>query len=351
MAVEGLPPLRVLLEKIVDGSGLGFEEASAVADAILEGRLDDVDVAALLVAMRARGETSEEVAGFASSLRRHCLRVAAPGDAVDTAGTGGDGAHTLNASTAAAIVAAAGGAVVAKHGNRSVSSRSGSADFLEALGYRVDHGPGEAECMLRRVGFAFLFAPRYHPAMKRVMPVRRRLGIRTVFNLVGPLSNPAMVRRQVLGVARAGLLDVMAEAARRLGYERLLLVHGAPGIDEVSVYGATLVYEMAGGRVERYRVTPEGLGLGRHPLEALRVGDAAESVERFLAVARGGGRRADRDFIAANAGAALYAAGRAGSLEEGVRMALELLDSGAVAGKVEEILDACRECCGGGEGG
>jgi len=347
VVAEGLPGLPELLARIIEGEGLGFEEARRVADAMLGGGLDDLDIAALLVAMRARGETSDEVAGFAASLRSHCLRVNAPPDALDTAGTGGDRSHTLNASTAAALVAAAAGVVVAKHGNRSVSSRSGSADFLEALGYRVEHGPAEAECMLRRAGFVFLYAPRYHPAMKRVMPVRRRLGIRTVFNLVGPLSNPAMVRRQVLGVASAGLASVMVEAARRLGYERLVLVHGLPGIDEVSVSGDTLVYLMEGGRVERFTVRPEQLGLERHGLEELRVSSARESAERFLAVARGAGRRADRDFIAANAGAALLAAGRVSSLEEGVSEALELLGSGAVAEKLEEVLAACRECCGG----
>ena len=343
---EGLPPLRALLEEIIEGQGLGLDTARAVADAILEKRLDDLDVAALLVAMRARGETSSEVAGFASSLRSHCLRVNAPPEAIDTAGTGGDGAHTINASTAAAIVAAAGGAVVSKHGNRSVSSRSGSADFLEALGYRIDHGPGEAECMLQRAGFAFLYAPRYHPAMRNVMPVRRRLGIRTVFNLVGPLSNPAMVRRQVLGVARQGLLDTMAEAARMLGYERLLLVHGLPGLDEVSVSGDTIVAELRGGRVERYRVTPEELGLGRHPVRELAVEGPGESVERFRRVIAGEGRPADRDFIAANAGAALYVAGLASDLRDGVEEAKRLIAEGAVAAKLEEVLRACRECCG-----
>ena len=341
-----MPGLRELLEKIVDGPGLSLEEAKSLADSMLEGGLDDLDIAALLVAMRARGETSSEVAGFARSLREHCLRVNAPGEAIDTAGTGGDGSHTLNASTAAALVAAAAGAVVAKHGNRSVSSRSGSADFLEALGYRVDHGPGEAECMLERVGFTFLYAPRYHPAMKRVMPVRKRLGIRTVFNLVGPLSSPAQVRRQVLGVARPGLMDVMLEAARRLGYERLLVVHGSPGVDEVSVSGPTMVAELGSGRVERYTVTPEELGAARHPLRELVVNSPGESVERFRRLVNGEGRRSDLDFVAANAAAALYVAGRAGSLQDGFEEARRLIEEGAVARKLEEVLNACRECCG-----
>ncbi len=345
-----MPGFKELLEKIVSRAPLSTEEARSLADSMLEGGLGDVEIAAVLAALRARGEAAEEVAGFALSLRSHCLRVEAPPGALDTAGTGGDRSHTINASTAAAIVAAAGGAAVAKHGNRSVSSRSGSADFLEALGYRVDHGPREAECMLREAGFTFLYAPRYHPAMKRVMPVRRRLGIRTIFNLVGPLSNPAMVRRQVLGVASPGLATVMVEAARMLGYERLILVHGRPGIDEVSVSGDTLVYELKDGRVIRYTVKPEQLGLERHPLERLRVTGPEESARRFLEVARGGGAPWDRDFVAANAGAALQAAGLASSLEEGTAKALELLSSGAVAEKLEEILEACRRCCGGGPG-
>lgn len=336
-----------LLEDLLSGRGMGFEEARSVALEMLRGGLDDVAIAAILVALRAKGETAETVAGFSAALRETCVKVPAGGlEPIDTAGTGGDGAHTLNASTAAAIVAASLGARVAKHGNRGVSSRSGSADFMEALGYRIDHGPAEAACMLSRAGFAFLYAPRYHPAMKRVMPVRRRLGIRTVFNLVGPLSNPAGVRRQVLGVARPELLEVMAGAARLLGYERLLLVHGEPGIDEVSVSGRTTVYEIRGGRVEEYSIEPEDLGLGRHRLADLRVEAPGESVERFLAVARGAGRRQDRDFIAANAAAAIYAAGLAGSLRDAAEQALQALGDGTVAAYLERLVEACRACCG-----
>ncbi|GAB6148151.1 anthranilate phosphoribosyltransferase [Stetteria hydrogenophila] len=336
-----------VLEAITRGS-LGFEEAKRLAAAMLEGELDDVGVAAVLAALKARGERPEEVAGFAAALREACVKVDTGGlDPLDTAGTGGDGAHTLNASTAAAVVAASLGVPVLKHGNRGVSSRSGSADFMEALGYRVDHGPEEARCMLARAGFAFLYAPRYHPALARVMPVRRKLGVRTIFNLVGPLANPGMVRRQLLGAATPGLARLMAEAGSVLGYERLVIVHGEPGIDEVSLSGETLVIEVHRGRVEEYRVTPRDLGLRERGLGELRVTSPAESVERFLAVARGRGRPGDREFIAANAGAALYAAGAVGSIRDGVEAALQAIDEGRVSGFIEEMLGVCRECCGG----
>ena len=346
MASTGMDLPRIL-EALLTGTGIGFDDARKIAAAMLSGELDDAAIAAILVALRAYGETADIVAGFATALRDACEKVdTASLDPIDTAGTGGDGAHTLNVSTAAALVAASLGAPVLKHGNRSVSSRSGSADFLEALGYRIDHGPREAECMLRRVGFAFLYAPRYHPAMKRVMPVRRRLGIRTVFNLVGPLANPGGVRRQVLGVARPELLEVMASAGGMLGYERLLVVHGEPGIDEVSVSGRTTIYELNRGSPEKYTIEPEDLGLKRYSLSELRVETPEESVERFLAVARGGGRPSDRDFIAANAAAALYAAGRVKSLRDGAEAAVQALSEGRVAMLIDSLREACRQCCG-----
>ncbi|ALL00985.1 Anthranilate phosphoribosyltransferase [Pyrodictium delaneyi] len=346
MQNEGIDLPRVL-EALLSGAGIGFHDARKIAAAMLSGGLDDVSIAAILVALRAYGETPDIVAGFATALREACERVDVNGlDPIDTAGTGGDGSHTLNASTSAALIAASLGVPVLKHGNRSVSSRSGSADFLEALGYRIDHGPREAECMLTRVGFAFLYAPRYHPAMKRVMPIRRRLGIRTVFNLVGPLANPGMIRRQVLGVARPELLDVMVSAGAMLGYERLLVVHGEPGIDEVSVSGETIVYELNNGVLEKYTVEPEDLGLKRYNLRELQVETPSESVERFLAVIHGGGRPSDRDFIAANAAAALYAAGRVKSLRDGVEAAIQALEDGTVAGFINKLREACQQCCG-----
>ncbi len=344
-----MPALPDLLSKIIEGGGLSLEEAYDVAVGMLRGEYDDVSIAAILVAMRAVGETPEEVAGFARALRDTCVRVEAPKrPLLDTAGTGGDRSHTINASTAAALAASALGALVAKHGNRSVSSRSGSADFLEALGYRIDHGPEEARCMLEKVGFTFLFAPVYHRAVARVMPVRRKLGIRTIFNLVGPLSNPALAERQVLGVAAESLMSLMAEAARHLGYEKLLVVHGEPGIDEVSVSGRTIVYILERDEgIEKMTLTPSDLGLETHPLHELRVGDAKESVERVLRVFRGEGRRADRDFLAANTAAALYAAGVIGDLKEGVEMFINAAREARLYSHVERVLEACRECCKG----
>ena len=339
-------PLSELLESILGGRGLTFDQAREIAGSMLRGELDDVSIAALLVALRARGETAEVVAGFASSLRESCLRVDTEGlDPIDTAGTGGDGAHTINASTAAAIVAASLGVKVLKHGNRGVSSRSGSADFIEALGYPINHGPREASCILARAGFAFLFAPAYHPAMKRVMPVRRRLGIRTVFNLVGPLANPGMVKRQVLGVASMSLAPVMAEAGSLLGYEKLLIVHGEPGIDEVSVSGDTIFYEAGKGGVERYKLSPRDLGVARtYPLSELRVESPSESVERFLRTARGEGREADAAFIAVNAAAALYVAGAVKDLRDGVETALQALRDGVVYDFIERLREVARGC-------
>ncbi len=340
--------LSEILSKIIDGGGLSLEEAYNVALGMLRGEYDDVSIAAILVAMRAAGETPDEVAGFARALRDTCIRVDAPRrPLLDTAGTGGDRSHTINASTAAALAASALGAIVAKHGNRSVSSRSGSADFLEALGYRIDHGPSEARCMLEKVGFTFLFAPVYHKAVARVMPVRRKLGIRTIFNLVGPLANPALAERQVLGVATQGLMKLMLEAARHLGYERLLVVHGEPGIDEVSVSGRTLVEILEkDGSVERLTLTPSELGLETHPLHELRVESAEESAERVVRVFRGEGRRADRDFIAANTAAALYAAGTVSDIREGVEVFINAAEEARLYEHLERILEACRECCG-----
>ncbi len=339
------PPLPEALEAIIEGR-LGYEEAKAVALGMLQGAYDDVGIAAILAALRAKGETPDVVAGFASALRETCVRVEPPRrPLLDTAGTGGDKSHTINASTAAAIAASALGAVVAKHGNRSVSSRSGSADFLEELGYRIDHGPEAARCMLEKVGFTFLYAPRYHPAVKRVMPVRRKLGIRTVFNLVGPLSNPARAERQVLGVAAWSLAGLMAEAAQRLGYERLLVVHGEPGIDEVSVTGQTRILIVEGGRVEEATVTPEELGVKRHPLHELRVETPQESAERVRRVFEGRGRHADHDFIAANTAAALYAAGIVKDLREGVELFNQAAAEARLAKHLEAIIEACRECC------
>ncbi len=340
--------LKEVLEALAGRRSLSFEESSKLADSMLDGGLDDVGVAAVLVALRVKGEEAGEVAGFAYSLLRAAERVEAPRrPLLDTAGTGGDGAHTINASTAAAIVAASLGVAVAKHGNRGVSSKSGSADILEALGYPVGHGAREAECLLAKKGFTFLFAPRFHPAMKRVMPVRRKLGVRTVFNLAGPLSNPARPDVQVVGVAERSLLPVISGAARLLGLRKALVVHGEPGVDEVSVSGETLVIEVGNGSGEEYSLAPEDLGLPRVPLGELRVSSPEESAARVRSALEGRGRRGDEAFIAANAGAALYVAGAASGLRDGVEAALQAMREGMPARFLDEVVGVASQCVSG----
>ncbi len=346
MGVASVNGLGGVLESILSGRGLDRGLVEDLASEMLNGGLDDIAIAAILVALRARGESADVIAGFASALRRASVKIDTSGlDPIDTAGTGGDGSHTINASTSAAITAASIGARVLKHGNRSVSSRSGSADFLESLGLTVSYGPERARCMLREAGFAFAFAPAYHPAVKRVMPVRRRLGIRTVFNLVGPLANPGLVRRQVLGVASQQLLKVMSEAALQLGFERLLVVHGEPGIDEVSVTGPTKVVEVVRGRIEEYAIVPEDLGLRTLiPVRELRVSSPEESAARFLKAARGEGRPGDAAFIAANSAAALYVAGLSRDFRDGFEASLQAMSEGRVYRFLEELRRAEGRC-------
>ncbi|MGC8556262.1 MAG: anthranilate phosphoribosyltransferase, partial [Conexivisphaera sp.] len=266
--------------EIVSSRGLRREEAREVARSILDGGLTDVQVAGVLMSIRARGETPEELAGFAEGMMERALPVDVRAD-LDIAGTGGDGAGTMNASTAAALLVA-GRLRVFKHGNRSASGRTGSADFLEALGYNLNAGPGSAARLISRTGFAFAFAPLYHPAMRAVAGVRRQLGVRTLFNLLGPLTNPARPESRLIGVASPRLMRTMSEAAALLGIRRAAIVHGEPGIDEVSPCGRTRVLLLRDGSTEEVELDPEDLGLRRVDIERLRVRDPAESASRFM---------------------------------------------------------------------
>jgi len=340
------PDPAYIARLLINGGRIDEEHARALALSMLKGSLDEILIAAVLVALKVRGEDPSEVRGFARALRETCVKVRFNGVLLDTAGTGGDGLGTLNASTAAAIVAASMGATVAKHGNRSVSGRSGSADVMEALGYNINHGAGVAECMLKRVGFTFLFAPIYHPAMKAVMPVRRRLGVRTIFNLVGPLSNPAGAQVQVLGTPSEGVAKLIASAAEGLGYTSLLIVTGHPGIDEVSPLGSTLIIEVRGSSSEEYRVDPEDLGVKRRSLRDIQVSSPSESASRIRKAFSGHGSRADMEFIALNAGAALYAYGLTKDLRSGVEASIQALEEGRVASFLDRILAARSECHG-----
>lgn len=326
-----------LLKRLSGGEALSLDEAYLLAREILSGGLSDVAITAALTAMRCRGETAEEVAGFVKFAREVAVKVPLRVEAIDTAGTGGDGAGTINLSTAAAVVAAAAGARVLKHGNRSASGLFGSADFVEAVGYNLDVGPEKAAEMVERVGFAFVFAPKYHPAFARVAPVRRQLPFRTVFNIVGPLANPGLVKRQLIGVSERRLLDVVGGVASML-LDTALVVYGS-GVDEVSAEGPTEVVEVRRGRSERYVVTPEDFGVQKTPIP--RASSREEAVALALAGLRGEHREA-MVAIAVNASAALYVAGVARDFRDGYGLAVNAIREGAAYRKLVEAAEASR---------
>jgi anthranilate phosphoribosyltransferase len=325
------------IQELLEGRDLGREVSREVMGEIMRGEATPAQIGGFLVALRGKGETVDEIAGCAEAMREHVLPVQPRrGDLVDTAGTGGDGAGTLNISTAAAIVAAAAGVAVAKHGNRAVSSASGSADVLEALGFRLDLPPEDIARSIDELGFGFMFAPLHHPAMRHAAPVRRELQTRTVFNVLGPLTNPAGARAQIVGVYSPGLVRILAEVLARLGAERAFVVHGAFGIDELSPAGPNLVCEVFDGSVEERTVDPLDLGVERCAPEELRGGTPNENAEAIRAVFAGGdgGRRS---AILLNASGAIAAGGLASDLREGLELAREAIDSGAAAARLDEL--------------
>ena len=328
--------LEQALRRVMDGENLAAEEARAVFALLVDETVAPARLGAFLVALRMRGETVEEIAAFAEVMRSRAVSVRSRHpDLLDTCGTGGDGAGTFNISTLAALVAAAGGAPVAKHGNRSVSGACGSADLLEGLGIRADQEAEAAGRCLDETGFGFLFAPRLHPAMGRAAAVRRELGVRTVFNLLGPLANPAGARRQLLGVYDPAWVEPLAQVLARLGAVRALVVHGG-GTDEIALHAPTRAAEVSDGRVRRRLISPEEAGLKRAPLREI----AGGGLEENLAIARAvlaGERGPRRDVVLLNAAAALWVAGRVPGLREGMARAAEAIDSGAAAGLVERV--------------
>jgi len=334
--------MQTLVRSIAAGRSLTRGQAEAAMEEILSGRAREDEIVALLAALREKGESVEELVGFATAMRSHATRIfpdGAPSDwkLVDTCGTGGDASGTFNISTCAAFVVAGAGVRVAKHGNRSISSKCGSADVLEALGVRLDTPPERVAQCIEQVGIGFLFAPALHTAMRHAMPARRKLGGRTVFNLLGPLTNPAGARVQVLGVYAADKTDLLARALAELGSERAFVVHGADGLDEISLSGETRVAEVRDASVRTYTLTPEDFGLSRAPLSALAGGDAQTNAGIIRAILRGkpGPRR---DIVLANAAAALVAAGAAADFREGVARATHSIDSEKARAKLEELL-------------
>jgi anthranilate phosphoribosyltransferase len=330
-----------LIEHIENGHVFTRAEAEAVMEELLSGRAETLEIVRLLTALNARPVNVAELAGFAAVMRRFAAPVFANGEArplqmVDTCGTGGDGFDAFNVSTAAAMVAAAAGARVAKHGNRASSSRSGSADALEALGVRIDVPLARMGGAIRELGIGFLFAPAAHAATRHAVPARKQIGVRTVFNLLGPLTNPAGAQSQVLGVFSADAMDLVAATLAELGTERALVVHGAGGLDEISLAGETLVADVQAGKVRRYTVSPEDFGVARAPLEAIRGGSAAENAATIRSIFAGQ-PGAPRDIVVANAAAALVAAGIAEDFLEAARLADAAIDSGAAAEKLAAL--------------
>jgi anthranilate phosphoribosyltransferase len=330
--------IQLALARLLDGRDLSRSEARAVMDQIMDGEATAAQMGAFLVALRIKGETPDEIAGCAEAMRSHVLAVRPKRtDLVDTAGTGGDNARTFNISTAAALVAAAAGAGVAKHGNRSVSSASGSADVLAALGFELELPAKRIERSIDELGFGFLFAPLHHPAMRHAAPVRRELATRTVFNVLGPLTNPAGARSQVVGVYAPELAETLAQVLLQLGADRAFVVHGADGIDELSPTGLNLVWEVAGGEARRRSIDPLELGIPRCAPSDL-AGDSPEANAATIREIFAGAGGPRRDAVVLNAAAAIAAAGRADDLRDGLALAAEAVDSGAAGERLEALV-------------
>jgi anthranilate phosphoribosyltransferase len=330
------------IDAVCSGTHLTADHASAALDEIMEGRAGEVQTGAFLVALRAKGETVAELVGLARTMRRLAAGVEPHrDDLIDTAGTGG-GPSTFNISTAAALVAAGAGCAVAKHGNRSNTSRSGSADLLEALGVRIELGPDEVARCLDEVGFGFMFAPRHHAAMRHVAPVRKELAVRTIFNFLGPLTNPAGARRQLLGVSDRRYQETIAEALVALGCERALVVRADDGIDEIAVTDRTRIVEVKEGRTEEWFLEPEELGLARAGIDEIAGGSPADNAATVTRVLDGAGGPA-RDVVLLNAGAAILVAGGADDLAGGIERAREAIDSGAARRVLAALVEVSAE--------
>ncbi|MFO7295571.1 MAG: anthranilate phosphoribosyltransferase [Caldicoprobacter sp.] len=334
--------LSEALKKIVSGEHLTQQEAALAMDDIMDGNATPSQIGAFLVALRMKGETIPEITGCAVSMRLKAKRVELDDYAIDTCGTGGDGGRTFNISTAVAIIAAAAGVKVAKHGNRAVSSKSGSADVLEALGVKIEMSPEMVVECIKRTHIGFLFAPHYHVSMKNVVGPRRELGVRTIFNILGPLTNPAGVKGQVLGVYDRRLVHSLAEVLKNLGTQRALVVHGMDGLDEITTTTRTIVSEIKGGEIIDYEIDPAEYGIPYARLQDIAGGDAKHNAELIMRILKGE-RGPARDIVLLNAAAALYVGNAAESIREGLEKATYLIDSGAAYEKLKEFIRVSRE--------
>ncbi|MDE2940660.1 MAG: anthranilate phosphoribosyltransferase [Chloroflexota bacterium] len=333
--------IREAIDIVVSGHSLTREQATEVMQEIMEGEATPAQLGAFLTALRLKGESTEEIAGMAAVMREKALRVNVEGPLLDVVGTGGDGKNTFNISTASAFVAAACGARVAKHGNRAASSSCGAADVLEALGVKVELTPeGVAQC-IEQAGMGFMFAPAFHPSMRYAAPVRREIGIRTVFNILGPLTNPAHAQCMLLGVAYEQLGGLMAQALRLLDIRHALVVHGADGMDEISLSGPSTVWEVKGGEVSTWTIDLADTGLASASTEDLRGGAAEENAATMRRLFQGEGGPI-RDAVLLNSAAALLAADKAASLSEGISLAAEAIDGGAALARVDALVEVSK---------
>ncbi len=328
---------KALIGKVATGAALGRDEAAGAFEQMMAGEATPSQMGALLMALRVRGETVEEITGAVTTMRAKMLRVAAPPDAIDVVGTGGDASGSFNISTCAAIIVAGAGVPVAKHGNRALSSRSGAADVLAALGVNIDLNPEQIGRCIREAGIGFMFAPAHHPAMKNVGPTRAELGTRTIFNLLGPLSNPAGVRRQMIGVFSRQWTEPLAHVLKNLGAERVWVVHGSDGLDEITTSGPTSVTALEDGVIRSFEISPEDVGLPKVKPEALRGGDATENAKAVEDVLEGK-KTALRDIALFNAAAALVVAGKAKDLKAGLDLAVHAVDSGEAEGRLDRLI-------------
>jgi anthranilate phosphoribosyltransferase len=328
---------KSLIAKVATGAPLTREEAADAFDRMMSGEATPSQMGGLLMGLRVRGETVDEITGAVTTMRAKMLGVKAPPDAVDVVGTGGDASGSYNISTCAAFIVAGAGVPVAKHGNRALSSKSGAADVLQALGVKIDLTPDQVSRCIAEAGIGFMFAPAHHPAMKNVGPTRVELGTRTIFNLLGPLSNPAGVKRQMIGTFSKHWVDPMAQVLNNLGSESVWVVHGSDGLDEITTAGPTSVAELKGGKIRTFEITPEDAGLPRAQPGALKGGDAVENAKALLDVLKGK-KGAFRDVAILNAAAALIVAGRAKDLKEGAALAAKSIDSGEAEGRLDRLI-------------
>jgi len=331
--------LKNYIKRIVERKNLSREEAGLAMDTIMKGEATPSQIAAFITALRMKGETADEITGLAEKMREHAINIyPKQKNLVDTCGTGGDLSGTFNISTVAALVAAGAGVPIAKHGNRSVSSHCGSADVLEALGVKIDLEPKKVEACINEIGIGFIFAPNSHQAMKFAMPSRKEIGIRTVFNILGPLTNPAKASAQVLGVFHPSLTELMVKVLRNLGTKHALVIHGLDGLDEMSISGKTKISELKNGKIKTFELSPKDIGLAKGKKSDLLGGSANENAAIALGVLKGEEKGAKRNCVLLNAGAAIYVSGKANTIKEGIKLAAEAIDSGAAYKKLEELV-------------